>query len=163
MDFSTFDFAACHAPVRVPDNCEQTNIPAFFPEMNSGVIFIKQNAATHQLLSKWLYYYDHFHEVRSQSWDQLSLRLSLWTIINSHDLKILVLPSEFNLRTTKPWVVGKGSFVYVIHGRFHLSELDNLKQYLNGDIARFRTWFEWKSLYPSTSLKLQIPFDPFLS
>jgi hypothetical protein len=160
---SSVDFAGCHAPVRIPDNCNLDEVPPFFPEVNSGVLYIKKSLVTQDLLTDWLEAYDTFMSEKFQSWDQLSLRSILWSYISKTKLKFLILPPEYNLRTTKPWFVGKGSFVYIVHGRFLQAELPQLSSYLNGNISRFRTWFEWKSINPKTSLKLQIPFDPFLS
>ena len=160
---SYFDFAACHAPVRIPQGCEQLDVPPYFPEMNSGVMFFRSGLLVNQLVTYWLERYDLAYRLYSHHWDQYSLRASLWYFSSVYHLKIHTLPPEFNLRLTKPWIVGKGLPVYIIHGRISPVELSLLSDYLNNDIYRFRTWFEWKSLYPSTSLSLKIPYDPFLS
>lgn len=158
-----FDFAACHAPVRIPQGCEQHDVPPYFPEFNSGVMFFRNGLLVNQLVSYWLERYDSAYRLYSHHWDQYSLRASLWQFSFFHQLKIHILPPEFNLRLTKPWIAGKGLPVYIVHGRISAVELPTLTDYLNDDIHRFRTWVEWKSLYPSTSLSLKIPYDPFLS
>ena len=68
------------------------------------------------------------------------------------NLKFLHFPSELNLRTTKPWIAGRGQRVYVIHGRFPSDELHDFESYLNSDIDRFRTSTEWKFLYPNSEI-----------
>jgi hypothetical protein len=74
-----------------------------------------------------------------------------------------VLPAEANLRTTKPWVAGRGLAVHVLHGRVPQDESEALLDYLNINVDRFRTWVEWNQHYPNTKLRLRIgepPPDP---
>ena len=62
--------------------------------------------------------------------------LSLCPLEHDSSLSIdfMSLPQEFNIRTTKPWIVGRGSFAYIIHGRYPDTEHHDFIDYINGDI-----------------------------
>lgn len=150
---SSFDIACCHAPVRHPPGHYDKIVPQYFPELNSGVIFLKRIKPIQFLMTCWLDLYDSWFLHYQQTWDQASFRSVLWYSICSHNLTHYILPSEFNLRTTKPWIAGRGMPVYVVHGRFNDSEMSYLINYLNGDVDCFRTSDLWYQLYPDTSVR----------
>lgn len=141
------DLAAAHAPVRIPAGWGDSSVPASFPELNSGVLLLRRGAAQQQLIKRWLELYD---EV-GQDWDQATLRAATWAML-AEGLRIGVLPPEANLRTTKPWIAGKGLAVTVVHGRVPDQEWPALIEFLNGDIDRFRTSSEWMTQHPATTL-----------
>ena len=156
------DCAAVLAPVRIPQGWSDVHVPSFFPEYNTGFLYFRSSILVKQLIHSWLDVYDRAFSLFNQVWDQASFRSVLWSFIKSKKLYFLPFPAEFNLRLTKPWIAGKGSLVYIVHGRIRPEELPPLKAYLDSNINRFRTWAEWQSLYPNTSLRLKIPKDPFL-
>ena len=124
----------------------------YFPEYNTGFLLYKSSEPIAKLFNAWLVLYDQLYQDYLQAWDQSSLRSVLWSAISSKQLSFLHLPSIYNLRTTKPWTVSRGSSVSIIHGRFDHSELDLFIDYLNGDIDCFRTWAHWLHKNPSTSI-----------
>lgn len=91
-----FDLAIAHAQHRNHFPTRQkwtTEIPYAFPQMNSGVILFKRNKSTIQLLKDWQKAY---HE--NGFWkDQVTLRELIW----KSDLRIHILPPEFNIRFDK--------------------------------------------------------------
>lgn len=148
--------AAAHAPVRVPHGWSDNNVPNLFPELNSGVLLFRRSGLQCRLIRRWLRLYDQLFAKYGQAWDQASLRSVVWQLIQTRKLRLALLPPEANLRTTKPWVAGKGLAVHVVHGRVPNEERDLLLGYLNDDVDCFRTWSEWNEWYPQTSLKLRI-------
>lgn len=141
------DAAAAHAPVRIPSGWSDPTVPEVFPELNSGVLLLKRCDRQAMLIRRWLELYD---EV-GQDWDQATFRSAAWAMI-SEGLELGVLPPEANLRTTKPWVAGKGLPVTIVHGRVPEKEWPALVEYLNGDIDRFRTSADWTNEQPETTL-----------
>ena len=150
---SGFDVAAVKAPVRIPPGWCDPNVPKLFPELNTGVLFLRSSEIQSHLVSSWLNLYDFLFQNHSQSWDQASFRSVLWASITRSSLKFYDLPPEVNIRTTKPWFAGRGLPAYVIHGRFNPAEYPNLLSFLNNDIDRFRTWVDWLALYPESSIR----------
>jgi hypothetical protein len=128
-----FDITACHAPVRF-HAWHDERVPEGFCEINSGVLGLRGGAATDALIAEWLLVYDRIG-VRV---DQASLRAALWTAVQQ-GLKLYILPPEYNLRTTKPWLVGRGLAVKVLHGRLPDQLRRRLIAYLNTDLDRFRS------------------------
>lgn len=149
----TYDICASPSPVRNPPGWSDQNISPLYHELNTGVLLLKKSTRVHSLISDWLSLYDDLFLKYHQSWDQASFRSVLFKAINSNKLLFFTLPSECNLRTTKPWIAGRGSPVYVVHGRFELSELRGFFDYLNVDIDRFRTFSEWLQLFPLSSIR----------
>ena len=135
---SGFDVAAVKAPVRIPPGWCDPNVPKLFPELNTGVLYLRSSAIQSRLISSWLNLYDSLYQTHNQSWDQASFRSVLWDFITNLSLKFYDLPPEVNIRTTKPWFAGRGLPAYVIHGRFNPAEYSNLLSFLNNDIDRFR-------------------------
>ena len=128
-----FDVAACHAPVRFHQWCDRT-VPEGFCEVNSGVLGLRRGAATAALIAQWLTLYDRV----GLSVDQATLRAALWPALQQ-GLRLYILPPEYNLRTTKPWLAGRGLAVKVLHGRLPAARRQRLIAYLNADPDRFRS------------------------
>ena len=147
------DIACAAAPVRHPPGWSDSEAPMSFTEFNSGVILLKKSHQQKQFFNKWLALYDKLFRKFSQSWDQASFRSILWRRIKMKKLQFLQLPSEANLRTTKPWIAGRGMPVQIIHGRFAEHETNKFLTYLNSDINKFRTSSEWLKLYPDSSIR----------
>jgi hypothetical protein len=145
------DFAASFAPVRNPGQWSDPEVPALVPEFNSGVMLFNRGKKQHKLIRYWLEIYDK----TGQAWDQATLRSTVWAKYLK-GIKYLILPPEANLRLTKPWVAGKGSKVYVVHGRVPPNEWKALISYHNDDISKFRTSDEWNRMYPDTKIKIKV-------
>ena len=155
-------FAAAHAPVRRPDGWSSASVPALFPELNSGVLLLRRSWRQRLLVRRWLRLYDQLQAQCQQAWDQASLHSVVWEMQQRMGLRLAVLSPEANLRTTKPWIAGKGLAVHVVHGRVPESEWPALLAYLNGDLNRFRSWSEWLQLYPTSAVRPQLPPEPVL-
>jgi len=151
---NVFDVVACHAPVRWCQWCDP-DVPEGICELNTGVLGFRRSALVNSLLSKWLSIYDS----ANVAFDQASFRSALWWAAN-RGLQIWVLPPEYNLRTPKPWLVGPGMTVKIVHGRIPTPMLESLKIYLNNYAHRFRASSSFPTLQNSTIL--QWPPDPRL-
>lgn len=147
------DIAAVQAPVRHPPGWSDSSVPAFFPELNTGVLLVRRSEAIADLFAAWLELYDQLFDHFQQSWDQASFRSVLWKRMVKQKLRFVPLPPESNLRTTKPWFAGRGLPVQVIHGRFPDAEFAPFVDYLNSDIDCFRTWERWLQLFPDTQIR----------
>ena len=123
---------ACHAPVRF-HGWKDPAIPDGFCEVNSGVIGLQHCTNSEELIGHWLMSYDRIGVKE----DQASLRISLWEGIN-RGLKFYVLPTEYNIRTTKPWTVGRGNPARIIHGRLTPRQRWKLIAYLSGAEGSFK-------------------------
>lgn len=146
-----------HAPVRHSSVLPISSVSPYFPEFNSGVIFLRQSLIQHNLILHWLLNYDSMPD----TWDQPSLRVTLWKLLPK-GLQLGVLPPEANLRTTKPWVAGLGLSVCIVHGRIPDHEFGPFVKYLNSHIERFRTWNEWLDLYPDSQVRPKVAPQPLL-
>lgn len=147
------DFAATSAPVRHPPGWSDSVVPISFPEFNSGVMLFSKSHQQRRLVIRWLKLYDKLKNRFDQDWDQASLRSVIWHSLVRSKIQVSTLSPEFNLRTTKPWIAGRGMPVFVIHGRFERAEIPSFINYLNNDIDKFRTVSEWMNLHPSTSIR----------
>ena len=150
------DLAAVQAPVRLPMGWRDPDVPDLFSEINSGVMLWRRSRKQRALVRQWLRLYDRLQASTGQAWDQASLRSVLWRFVQQRSFRLAVLPAEANFRTTKPWVAGRGLPVHVLHGRVPSDEIQDLLNYLNGDVDRFRTWAEWHRRYPDSQLRLRI-------
>lgn len=126
------DVVGCHAPVRW---CQwrDPSVPEGFTELNSGVLGLRRSHRCRQLMRRWLSTYDQ----AGVRFDQAALRSALWWA-TQRGLRTWVLPPEYNLRTTKPWIAGPGLPVKVVHGRIPECLQEPLAHYLNDDTTRFR-------------------------
>jgi hypothetical protein len=104
-----FDFAAAHPAMRVT---MAQNLPDAFPEVNSGFLAYRSNAEVKTLFADWLERYANHVQTTGRLDDQPPLRMALY----HSNLRILILPPEYNLRTILPGAIGRGP-VRVIHGR----------------------------------------------
>ena len=145
------DLLAAHAPVRRPSGWSDDTVPGNYPEPNSGVLMLTRGVHQRELINHWLELYDQV----GQDWDQATLRSACWSLIPK-GLRVGTLPPEANLRTTKPWVAGKGLAVTVLHGRVPQDEWAPLVEYLNGDTERFRTHDEWQRTNPATRVTIRV-------
>ena len=127
------DFVGCHAPVRWSD-WKSDNVPEGFTESNSGVLGIRRCSRQRALIRYWLKLYDRI----AIEFDQAALREALWWAVSQRGLRTWVLPSEYNLRTPKPWLTGAGIAVKILHGRVPEEKRASLHQYLNDNIQGFR-------------------------
>jgi len=140
------DFLGIHAPVRsflYNDN----RIPDVFSEINSGVIGLRRSWMQKKLVYSWLLKYDQLNILP----DQPSLRCALWWGL-SKGLKVWVAPPEYNLRTPKPWLVGEGMKVKILHGRTDGINHSELIDYLNKTPYRFRCSSEFNTKQNSSIL-----------
>lgn len=108
-----YDMAIAHAPRRTSAN---STIPSWFPEMNSGVMLFRRNDLTATVLDWWLgnlnAKYDLGLRIRM---DQPPLREALYSV---RDLKLLILPPEYNVRLPSPAFVCRRA--KILHGRGEL-------------------------------------------
>ena len=104
-------------------------------------------------LYNWLDQYDQVNLQTGQLWDQATYRSAIWVAILSQSLSFYILPDEVNIRTTKPWIVGRGLPAYVIHGRFDSTEYSNFLDYLNSDLDKFRTSELWLESFPESTIR----------
>lgn len=89
-----FDIALAHAVQREARLHEwREEIPASFPQFNSGVFLYKRSDKVNRLLHDWQ---DAFYKANFLD-DQLTLRELLWI----SDLRIATLPPEYNIRYLK--------------------------------------------------------------
>jgi hypothetical protein len=128
------DLCGCHAPVRWAQ-WHDPAVPECFSELNSGVIGIQRNRRTRALMRRWLALYDQV----GVAFDQATLRSALWQGIKRKQLRVSVLPPEYNLRTTKPWIAGQGMAVKIVHGRVAEADRPALRTYLNTNTNVFRS------------------------
>ena len=91
-----FDLAIAHAHRRNHPNTSTVwnlQLPVSFPQLNSGVILFRRNDRTHDLLGAWR---EAFHEAGFAK-DQATLRELIW----NSDLRVHILPPEYNVRYSK--------------------------------------------------------------
>jgi hypothetical protein len=144
------DLVACHAPVRW-FRWRDPEVPEGLCELNSGVLGLCRGRAQRRLVRLWLSTYDRV----GVKVDQATLRSALWWAMQ-HGLRCWVLPPEYNLRTTKPWVAGAGMGVKVVHGRIPEAMRTPLAGYLNADPSRFRA----SSAFPTGQNAAVAPWPP---
>lgn len=110
-----FDFAFCHAPYR---NARKTKyhfgVPEAFPEPNSGVMGFSNNDRVKKFILTWLEMYEkQIVDESPHGPTQPTFRKALYEA----DMKLLILPPEYNLRTIFPCYVGGGMEAKILHGR----------------------------------------------
>ena len=153
FEFSTRShLAASLAPVRHPPGWSDSSVPRIFSELNTGVLLLCNSPKVSRLIKRWLSLYDQLFLQHNQAWDQASFRSVVWHAIEHKRLRFFTFPPEANLRTPKPWIAGRGQPVYVIHGRIPKEEFTSYLDYVNSNIDRFRSSFEWKQLNPDTDI-----------
>ena len=104
-----FDVAAAHAPLRVTSPLD--DVPETFPELNTGVIAFRRNESVERLLRTWLEEYGRLAHLNPVSKDQLAFRRAAYA---ATDVRLAVLPPEFNLRFWKAGYYNQR--VRILHG-----------------------------------------------
>jgi hypothetical protein len=111
-----FELAYAHAPWRVPpwEGHFLDEIPICFPEPNTGVIAYRKNDSVMQLISDWEQIYAQLLEGKHPPrHDQSAFR----TAIYFSQIRSVVLPPEYNIRTNFPVFKGGGCPAKILHGR----------------------------------------------
>ena len=112
-----FDVAAAHGHLRNRGKditVWREKIPPSFPQVNSGVFLYKRSEAVWKFLENWRVA---FHSA-GFSKDQVTLRELLWL----SDLRVLILPPEYNVRYRKyldVWGAEEASAKILHYKRFH--------------------------------------------
>ena len=117
---------------------------------------MRRSSQQHQMICQWLNLYDQIFKDYNHAWDQASLRSVLSALMTSNRIRFFTLPQEFNLRTPRPWVAGRGMPVHIIHGRFKESEFNSFIDYLNSESDRFRQFGEWLESHPYSEIRPQL-------
>ncbi|MGF1482017.1 MAG: hypothetical protein ACFB4I_21470 [Cyanophyceae cyanobacterium] len=110
-----FELTYCHAPDRGADNPKLLSVcPIAFVEPNTGVMSYRNTDRIANLFKNWSTYYQSLlAEIpRRVRHDQPALRKVLY----DSDIRFLVLPPEYNLRTPKPIFKGRMP-AKILHGR----------------------------------------------
>jgi hypothetical protein len=127
-----FEIAAAHAPNRVTLALEE--IPAAFPELNTGVIACRRSKGTDALLDRWLVEFDRLAPSQPLSMDQPSFRRALY----ESDVRLAILTPEFNMRFEMAGY--HNDMVRVLHGRTDEKTYGRVAQAMNTDIGRPGDW-----------------------
>jgi len=107
-----------------------TGVPRCFPELNTGVLLLRQCAAVYSLLTRWLQYFDDVVVGRIKyirPGDQGALREAIY----GSGIRLAIMPPEYNFRFAYPaQLVGS---VVIMHGRRHngFECLDDLRKAVN--------------------------------
>jgi hypothetical protein len=122
-----FDIAAAHDPNRA--SLPLDDVPDSFPELNTGVIAYRRTEQVERLLHAWLDEYDRLAPLGPTSYDQPSFRRALY---KATDVRLAVLPSEFNLRF---WKAGfHNQPVRILHGWGSTEAYEKIAALLNGHV-----------------------------
>ena len=106
-----FDVTVAYAPNRYP--YPVADCPDAFPEPNTGVIGYRRSDAVWDFLEDWpRTYADQMTRPETPRHDQHAFREALYR----SELRFLILPMEYNLRTLSPGFLGNGARVKIIHG-----------------------------------------------
>jgi hypothetical protein len=106
-----FDLAAAHAPIRANFHIPP-DLPASFPELNTGVIAYWNTPGFRSLVDHWLSLLA-AQPAEGRGVDQPAFREALYR----SGLRYAVLPPEYNLRTCFPFFVGGNAEVKIVHDR----------------------------------------------
>lgn len=110
-----FDFCICHAPWREtsPEHYKMPDVPIAFPELNSGVVAYRSCSKTLALIRAWERRYSSQLSSGPAWGDQPALRKELY----QSDLRLSILPPEYNTRTVFPVFRGGNIKAKILHGR----------------------------------------------
>jgi hypothetical protein len=112
-----FDLACAHAPVRIPkweSPSRAAEIPISFPQLNAGVIAYRKNELVLDFFQSWArIYQEQLEGEHPPKHDQPALREALYF----SELRVAILPPEYNIRTHHPFFTGRGLPVKILHGR----------------------------------------------
>jgi hypothetical protein len=104
-----FDLAIAHNPTRNYSMGRENEVPKGFPQHNTGVMALRKNQRTEDLLEDWERRYKEPKE--TPEYDQISFREAHY----HSDCRFTVLPPEYNCRYNWPGMVeGK---VKIFHGK----------------------------------------------
>lgn len=117
-----YDICYSHAPVRKNGVYRNEDIPDSFIQPNSGVILYRDSKKMENFFDKWLDIHKRHLSKNNNAPDQPAFREAIWKT----DVRIYILPPEYNLRVRFPYLVGGRSSVKIIHGRS--SEIDKKEQ-----------------------------------
>ena len=136
-----FDVAAAHAPNRVA--LQLDDVPDSFPELNTGVIALRRTEAVQRFLHAWLDEYDRMLPLKPPSKDQPSFRRALY---RTADVRLAVLPSEFNVRFWKAGYYNQP--VRILHGWGDTATYEQVAAVLNDPVKnrRYRGVFIGRTL-----------------
>jgi len=110
-----FDLAFSHAPNRLPYYSHIIEeIPICFPELNTGVIAFNKKSKVINLIDEWHNIYtEQLESTSPPKHDQPAFRKALYY----SDIRISILPSEYNFRTRAVGFKGANCPVKILHGR----------------------------------------------
>lgn len=115
--FDYYDFSCTHAPQRIFYSIE--TVPDWFPEVNGGLLLYTLSGDTKRFLLRWKELYEHdemkFKEDKSKWPHGLHEQPTLRQALFESNLRIYILPPEYNFRTIFPNFAG--SEVKMLHGR----------------------------------------------
>jgi hypothetical protein len=125
---SQFDLVAAHAPIRLDPRQPESvarRVPVTFPELNTGVIAFRRNAAVARFLDRWRLLHLEIIESMDQRivGDQAAFRVALY----DSGLRFSVLTPEDNCRFKFPTYVHGP--VRILHGRW--PDLDRIERVVN--------------------------------
>jgi hypothetical protein len=126
-----FDIAAAHDPNRA--SLPLDDVPGSFPELNTGVIAYRRTEPVERLLHAWLDEYDRLAPLGPTSYDQPSFRR---TVYKATDVRLAVLPSEFNLRFWKAGYYNQP--VRILHGWGSTDTYEKVAALLNEHVTSRR-------------------------
>ena len=126
-----FDIAAAHDPNRA--SIPLDDVPDSFSELNTGVIAYHRNDRVERLLHAWLDEYDRLAPLEPSSYDQPSFRRALY---RATDVRLAVLPSEFNTRFWKAGYYNQP--VRILHGWGSTETYEKVAALLNEHVTSRR-------------------------
>lgn len=148
-----FDFAAAHPLLRVT---MQQGLPDAFPEVNSGVIAFRAGERFTNMVSRWLELYGQHVGDTGRLDDQPPLRVALY----ESDLRIAILPPEYNVRLIYPGSIGRGK-AKILHGR--QKNLQHVARLLNGSASPRVFFTRLREIVPRHCVFLNGPGRVFAS
>lgn len=140
----TYDFAAGLAPRRFEREHDlPESVPDWFPEPNTGTMFLRKSAHTARLLQEWENLYTKY-----DLWiDQPALRAAVWQAVR-RGMRFYWLPPEYGCRIMA--IVALGQKAIILHGRKEdlsitckrINEHHGIRTYIPR-YGLFR-WAEWR-------------------
>ncbi|HEY1336607.1 MAG TPA: hypothetical protein VGF59_03815 [Bryobacteraceae bacterium] len=135
-----FDIACAHAPFRLargggPEIPRPAGIPEAFPDLNTGVIFCRNNARVRRLFERCQEEYAALANGDEGMPDQPAFRSAAW----NSEVALYVLPPEYNARLCFPtFLSGEAK---ILHCRF--DSMERVAERVNADL-HLRTFFPEK-------------------
>jgi len=113
-----FDLAFVYDPIRW--DFDLPEIPESFTTPNGGFLALNKKLSVCQMLSSWLQiYFEQLSKNPKPLHDQPALRKAVY----ESKLRFLVLPDEYNLRVSFPYMVPGNTRVKMLHGRHEKLEM----------------------------------------